>query len=494
MGMISSLPWAVLGGVMAYFFLGSAPFPISLWFAPVLLLHFAHSLPPAKGLPVILLVFVIASGIANVGILPVQGVAYLGWALLMGVALTLPYIADRLLAIRLSGGVPTLIFPLAWVTVDFLISRLAPSGSWGLSAYTQHGNLPLVQVASVVGLFGITFLAGWFASVVNWAWEQQFIWEKVRLPLLLFSTVFCLTVLAGWFRLSTSHPPARNVRASVVTYPREMFRPGEATRIRFGQIGEEEKEPLRRKTLELQDWFLSSSEGEARAGSKIVLWPELNLLVFKEDEPAFLERARSLARKEGVYLLMGMASVELGARCPLENKAMLIDDSGTILCSYMKGHPVIGSEEDLQKASDTRPFVGNTAFGRAAIAICFDMDFPSFIRQAGEERADLLLVPANDWREIKDIHSWMASFRAVENGATMIRATSTGLSSVVDPFGRTLAVVDHFMPGARVMVAQVPLASTRTLYVRIGDAFAWLCLLGLLILTGWGVLRRGGAL
>jgi apolipoprotein N-acyltransferase len=493
MGIISSLPWAVLGGVMAYCFLGSAPYPITLWTAPILIMHFAHSLPPAKGLPIILLVFVIASGTANIGILPVQGIAYFVMVVLEGIALTLPYLADRLLAFRLPGVAPTLIFPLAWVTVDFLVSRFSPSGSWGLSGYTQHGVLPLVQVASVAGLFGITFLAGWSASVVNWAWDHQLAWGQVRVPVLLFSIVFTLTMLAGWFRLATSSPPARNVRASVVTYPREMFKPGEATRIRFGQVGDEEKEPLRRKTLELQDWYLSTSQGEARAGSRIVLWPELNLLVFKEDEPAFLERAKSLARNEGVYLVMGMASVELGVKRPLENKAMLINDSGVVLCSYMKGHPVVGWEDNLQKSADTRPFVGNTAFGRTAVAICFDMDFPSFIRQAGEERAELMLVPANDWREIKDIHPWMAQFRAVENGATMIRATSTGLSSVVDPYGRTLAEMDHFVPGAGVMVAQVPLASTRTLYVRIGDAFAWICLLSLLVLGGWGALRQGGA-
>jgi len=140
-----------------------------------------------------------------------------------------------------------------------------------------------------------------------------------------------------------------------------------------------------------------------------------------------------------------------------------------------------------------RPFIGGTAYGRAAVAICFDMDFPAFIREAGQAQADLLLVPANDWDEIKKIHFWMAAFRAVENGATMIRATSTGLSTVVDPFGRTLAVTDHFWPGARVMVAQVPIARTGTVYARVGDLFSWLCLLALVMLTVRGAARPPGS-
>jgi apolipoprotein N-acyltransferase len=394
-----------------------------------------------------------------------------------------------LIAPRLRGLASTLVFPLAWVGVEFIESRLSPGATWGLSGYTQFGNQPLLQTASVTGTFGITFLIGWFASVVNLAWDRRFVWREIQSAVLLYAAVFILVILSGSARIAAADSPARMVRAAVVSYPREMFRPGEATHIRFGQVNAEEREPFRRKMSLLQDWFLENSDREARAGAKLILWPELNLLVFKEDEPAFIERAKELARRDTTYLLIGMASVTLGATRPLENKAVLINDSGRIVCSYVKGHPMTGGEETYGTPGDGRPFVGRTAFGRTAIAICFDMDFPGFIREAGEEHAELLLVPANDWAEIKHVHTWMAGFRAVENGATMIRATSTGLSTVVDPYGRTLALTDHFSPGARVMVAQVPLASTGTIYSRVGDLFSWLCLACLAILAAWGAVR-----
>ena len=116
-----------------------------------------------------------------------------------------------------------------------------------------------------------------------------------------------------------------------------------------------------------------------------------------------------------------------------------------------------------------------------AAAICYDMDFPQLIQQVGQEEADLLLVPANDWQVIKHLHLHMATFRAIENGVSMIRATKSGLSGAVDAFGRTLAVTDHFSPGAQIMIAQVPLKRVRTLYARVGDLFAWLCIASLLI-------------
>lgn len=490
MGGISSFLWLAFGGVMAFFFLGNAPVPFSLWLAPLFILRFARAQNPTIGLPLILLVFVIDSGIANRGTVPVQGIEYLGWIFLISLAYTLPYLADRLLASRLSGVTSTLVFPLTWVTAEFIFTRLSPSASWGSAGYTQYGNLPLLQLASVTGTFGITFMLVWFASIVNWALDHHFEWEIVKGGVLLYASTLSLVMLAGSWRLAAADTTTRTVRAAVVSYLRDMFKPGEATRIRFGQVSGEEREPFRGKMAGLQDWFLENTQREARAGAKIILWPELNLLVFKEDEPAFLERAKQLARENGIYLLMGMASVNLGAERPLENKAVLIDDSGKIVCSYVKGHAMPGWEETLGRPGNAHPFIGGTAYGRTAIAICFDMDFPWFIREAGEEHADLLLVPANDWEEIKQIHSWMAAFRAVENGATMIRGTSTGLSTVVDPYGRTLAVTDHFAPGARVMVAQVSLARTGTLYARVGDLFAWLSLASLVTLTGWGVLRK----
>jgi apolipoprotein N-acyltransferase len=66
---------------------------------------------------------------------------------------------------------------------------------------------------------------------------------------------------------------------------------------------------------------------------------------------------------------------------------------------------------------------------------------------------DLLLVPANDWQVIKHLHLYMAIFRAIENGVSMIRASKSGFSGALDAFGRALAVTDHFSPGARIMIS-----------------------------------------
>ncbi len=215
--------------------------------------------------------------------------------------------------------------------------------------------------------------------------------------------------------------------------------------------------------------------------------PEFNALVFQEDEAALLARAAQLTRAEHIHLLMGVGTIRVGNPRPVENKAVPVDPSGTELPVYRKSAAVPGLEAERQVRGDWRILTSDTSHGRVATAICYDLDFPSFIRQVGQAEADLLLVPASDWEAIKQLHLVLAVFRAVENGVTMVRATRWGVSAAVDPLGRVLATMDHFATAERVMVAQVPLASVRTVYARFGDWFAWLCVASLLATIGWSI-------
>lgn len=81
------------------------------------------------------------------------------------------YLADHLLARRIGGLAGTLVFPCTLVITKFIYSH-GPQGSGGALPYIQTGNLPLRQLLSVTGLWGIPFLIGWFASVAGQTWQQ----------------------------------------------------------------------------------------------------------------------------------------------------------------------------------------------------------------------------------------------------------------------------------------------------------------------------------
>ena len=187
---------------------------------------------------------------------------------------------------------------------------------------------------------------------------------------------------------------------------------------------------------------------------------------------------------------MGMGTIYLGDTLPFENKLILIDPSGAIIMSHVKSLPVIGWEAGIMKRGDGRASVVSTSHRRMAAAICFEADSPDLIRHQTGRSADLLIVPVNDWKTIRDIHFRMHAFRAIENGVPLLRAAASELSAAIDPWGRVLGMTDFFASGDRMMTAQVPVGGIPTLYAKTGDVFAWICVVAAVVVTlGFGAIE-----
>jgi apolipoprotein N-acyltransferase len=463
--------------------------PPATWLAFILLLHATRGMSPIPGLPLALCAVYIALMFGNRGIIPISGPGYFAIVLAISVVTTLPFVIDRMAVQHSSGVLFTLIFPVAFVAAEFLRSRFTSAATWGSIAYTQYGNLAIMQVAAIVGIWGITFAITWFASTAEFAWSHHLDWNSVRVPVLVCASALGAVVLTGALRVALASNDAASLRAATLNRPVDLFVPGEMTRITEGRVRPDELPRLKDKLTQLQTWFLDGSRREARAGAQLIAWPEANLLVFRDDEAAFLDRAQRVAGEERVYLSMGIASIQPGARLPFENKTVLIDPSGKIVANYLKSRPVAGWETSIMQPGDGQLRVAPTAAGRLGSAICFEADYPQFIRQAGQQRADLLIVPANEWKAIKYLHVHMAAFRAVENGVPIVRLAS-GISSAFDPWGRVLALSEYFAPGDRTMTAQVPIGHVWTLYPYIGDLFAWCCVAAVIVMNAVGTFVR----
>ena len=156
----------------------------------------------------------------------------------------------------------------------------------------------------------------------------------------------------------------------------------------------------------------------------------------------------------------------------------MLGPGGKIIWEYLKTHPVPGST-DVPGDGDL-PVI-DTPYGRLSNSICYDMDFTALIHQAGRKSTDIMLVPAWDWKAIDPLHANMASFRAIENGFSMVRQTGEGLSLAVDYHGRTLSAMDYFDSDSQVMVSNVPGTGLWTFYSEFGDIFAWICILIVLL-------------
>lgn len=486
--------WLVLGTLLGLLTYGEWLIPVVVWLSPIFTLRFLRTQPTLRGFALAVAATIPMLHVLLNGVVPIPGIGFTIFVVIATVMAMLPYLADRLLVPRLPALAGTLVFPLAMTSMEY-INAMGEWGTWGAQAYTQAGNLPLIQLVSVTGMWGITLLINWLPPLVNWAWEQGWAWSRVRSGALLYAGLLAVVLFFGTLRLATADTTG-TVRVAGIpgsgtnlinisdTHP-------ELTARLYSKSGpsKADRAALRGLFAKNYEELLARTEAEAQAGAKIVFWAEGNGTVLAEDEATLLERGRTVAREQRIYLGMAIAVLTPGTERPLENKIVLVEPSGEIAYEYIKAFPVPGGEAQgsVRGVADI-PTI-DTPYGRIGSVICFDMDHHAYIQQAGQKGIDILFAPANTWQKVAQTHADMATFRAIENGVTVVRPASNGLSLAAAPTGRVLAQSNYWQSDAGAVVASVPTQRVPTLYSVIGDAFAYLALAGFLFLIGWAVVR-----
>lgn len=475
--------WLATAAALLLFANGVDTIPIAAWLAPVFLLRFVRSQNLRVGVPVAYILLMAEFAFQFRGMVPLPGIAYYVFLIAWALPLVAPYLIDRLLAHRLDGLASSLVFPTAWVVSEYVLSK-GPYGTWGSAAYSQYGNLPLEQLVSVTGLWGITFLIGWFAAVCNWLWEEGLDSGRTRRGVLLCIGTIATVMLLGGARMALFPPSSETVRVASLSARKSGPELSDAVSRRMfeDKATNEDMVVIRRWAAARDDDLLARAEREMQAGARIVFWGEANAIVMKDDEAAFVTRGAQLAAKYRAYLGMAIGVWDRGHSRPFENKLVLIQPNGLVAWEYNKARPVPGPEAAMQVRGDGKLRVLDTPYGRVSSIICFDGDFPQLLAQAGALRIDMVIDPSNDWRAIDPWHTQMASFRAIEQGFNLIRQTSQGLSAAFDYQGRRLAAMDYYQARDEDMVSQVPTKGVRTIYSRLGDWFAWACLAELVLL------------
>ena len=479
--------WAALAAALLLPFAnGASTIPLAAWLAPLFLLRFTRSAASAgRALSLALLLEVVGLMIQFRGMVPFPAVIYAVVMLVYGAGFTLPYLADRLLHRRLSPLLASFVFPLSSTGVEFAMSR-GLFGSWFSAGYSQYGNLPLLQLLSVTGLWGITFLIGWTASAGNGAWEEWSAGRSIPLAAKLCAAALLCVLVAGGARLAFFPPAAPSVRVASLSRTDTPIHPDPKVLLRFMQhatLTPAEIGRIREGAAAVDDDLLRRSQREARAGARIVFWGEANAPVMKDQEEDFLRQGGVVAKENGIYLGMALASWHLDSTPPLENKIVLMQPDGRPAWEFFKAHPVPGGEAAMSITRDGKLRALDTPYGRLSAIVCFDGDFPLLLAQAGRLGADIVLDPSNDWKAIDPWHTRMASFRAIEQGFNLVRHARGGYSAAYDFQGRLLATMDHYSTSDRVLVVQVPTRGARTLYSIFGDWMGWGSLICLAALT-----------
>jgi apolipoprotein N-acyltransferase len=478
---VLSLAILLVGSILVGLSMGSWLAPPAAWLGPVLIMRFARDHSVGRGFLLVLAACTLSFAIGFIAIWRSAGwppVFVVSLPVMYGLVWSLPYLADRLLSRRLPGFSSTLVYPLAAASLEFVNTSINPVGAWGATGFTQYGELPLMQLASVTGMIGITFLMGWFASTANWAWERRGRGGEPWRGLVLFGTVLALVLAFGFLRLNLA-AQSDTIRVAGIT--------ADPTRNMAEPMRQAPDAAASRVVIQDHwDAYFDATAREAKAGAQLVLWPEISGVVFEADEASFIAQAQDVARQQAIYLAVPFWIWNEETKVPVQNKLLVFDPGGSIVIEHLKyGGTIVENTE----VGDGVLRTATTPFGVLSGVICWDADYPAVIQQAGQNGTALLLVPASDWAEIDPLHTQMAVFRAVENGHSLVRQAEGNVSVAVDSYGRVLAGTDFFDATDRTIVAQVPVEDVPTLYASFGRWLGWVCLVGFLLLAGYVVAR-----
>ncbi len=377
----------------------------------------------------------------------VQLVIYLDPALLFAIVVLL----FRALLRRGLWWSALIAFPAAWVSFEYLTSLTSPHGTAGNLAYSQLNFLSFLQIASVTGPWGISFLLMLFPAALIVAIERRR--KSGRQGLLILGASWGLIGLAlafGALRLSTPVPGERiKVALTASDEPEYVNVPEGAAADRLFRA------------------YAGRVEELARRGTKAIVLPEKLAVVLDSDHEKVDATFQSLADRTKAVIVVGMVYVAP----PEKYNRARVYMPGAAVQSYDKHHMLPPFESNLKPGTSTTVLTqGNGTWG---VEICKDMDFTGLSREYGRAGAGLMLVPAWDFVADRFSHGHLAVMRGVEDGFSMVRAAKQGYLTVTDDRGRVLAEERSDAAPFASLLAQVPVAHEKTLYSLLGDWFAW---------------------
>lgn len=454
-----SYTYLLIGFFFLFFFNGRWILPIAAYIAPIFLMRFLRFQKPFKGF----LLIVLAGWVSNIfiwkGMMPMSGFFYYFVTFMMSVFTSLTFLLDRIYTQKFKSIVSTLLFPSVYVIMDYITITTNPSGSYGTLIHTQS-SLPLLQLVSITGIWGVTFLIMWTASVINWLWDNSFDKKKIRLAFLVFGIPFLSIIILGQYRLSNAID-SPTVRIASINSTKAEYHHRITTN--FDSLVEKANQG-----------FLRNCETAATSGAKIIFGRETIISLPVDKEINFIEKVKTIAKRDSIYIGIPINVIpKKNSFENSENKITWISPTGETLFTYHKAKPTYPGECDYGDGI-IRYF--DSPYGRIGSAICFDMDFPFLINQAGKMNIDIMLVPGSDWDEISPYHTYVASVRGIENGFNMVRSTFKGFSASFDYKGELLSSNDFFKTDEVILYSDVPVKGQKTIYSVLGDYFAWLCI------------------
>ncbi len=407
-----------------------------------------------------------------------------------------------------------LVFPVAWTAFELARSSGFVGFPWGLVGHSQYAMLPLIQIAELTGIWGISFIvvlvnAG-IAETISRVIANAQVGMAPRLPVFRPAAV-AASVLAGALLFGGAR---LGVEAAAGPEPHDTVRVA---------LIQQNSDPRKHEYERTFGSLMSLTDESLQENPDIVVWSETafvpNIRRWGEEDPVRFRLARLVKQMREyqdsieTYLVTGNDDYERvfdedGKEIDRHsfNAAVMFSDAGERMQTYRKVRLVPFTEhfpyerqlpfiyETLQDfdVHFWEPGTERTVFEhpkfRFSTPICFEDMFPGEVRAFAQEDIDMIVNITNDYWSLTPVqakqHFAGGMFRAVENRLPLVRSTASGLTTYVDEFGGIHETLPYYEEAQ--MVTDVPLFDRRrTLYTLLGDWFAYaaLAISGVLIVV-----------
>lgn len=379
--------------------------------------------------------------------------------------------AATALIIRRFGATGLVIAPAAWVATEYIRGNLFGGFPWVPLGGSIVRLLPLAQVASLVGVYGLSWLLATLHACLALAALSK---GRTQMS----AIVAALVIVA-----------APSMWGAARIDDGRLTREGTAVQVGLiqGNIPQEEKWNPGSAFI-IFDRYLAMTRQAVAQGAQFVLWPESSTPFFFEEDIGGAEALRKVARETGATILFGSDQIERDQRGDrYYNSAFILDRAGSTAAVYRKMYLVPFGEyvpfKDLlffvgplvEAVSDFSPGQQVTMLPvnghMVSTAICYEVVYPDLMRKAVRAGSELLTTITNDaWYGTTSApyqHFELAAMRAIEQGRYLARSANTGISGIVDPYGRMLHRSNLFE--RTIVVGEVRFLRELTVYAKIGD-------------------------
>lgn len=370
--------------------------------------------------------------------------------------------------------------PFLWVAVELARTRIT-AFPWELLGYSQTANFALTRIATVTGVYGLSFEI----VLVNSVFAAAFLAPKDRRKWLLAAACAAAVILQAGQWLSP--PPVATDHTALLVQPNIPIQAGEMWT----------KEYFQGTLRDLTATSLHPSGERTGQRYDLIVWPE-SPSPFYTNDPLFRDAVSALAKQSGTWVVAGSIGITPamnsgGESSQIFNSGALVNPRGDWVGRYDKVHLVPFGEYlpfprvfafaggltkevgEFQRGTSRTPL--DAGGERLGVFICYESIFPDEVRLGPLQGAEVLVNISNDgwygdsgaWKQ----HLQQTQMRAIENDRWLLSATNTGMTASIDPYGRIVTATGRKV--RTTLGAPYALSSGTTFYTRHGDWFAYLC-------------------